>query len=200
MTQLFNQPTLTLRLSASLSVERKLSKGTARHSSLPFNCNWDMIDPICSQRKPLSDRAYLLVSLMVLGYLESNREQVTLRLGETSESNGSDAVGVLWPSWFLEVVSVKSSFSWGFSMHTWSESSLLVSDSVFLFIVSHFLYRNLSGGRNDFSFGESLRNRVCNLSKVKNRENKKSYLSLGIKEEVTRNSHYREKNVHWASW
>ena len=76
-------------------MERKLLKGRARPSLIPFDYSWDMIDPICSQRKPLSDRAYLLVSLMVLGYLESNREQVTLRLGETSESNGSDAVGVL---------------------------------------------------------------------------------------------------------
>ena len=105
MTQLFNQPTLTLRLSASLSVERKLSRGTAKHSSLPFNYNWDMINPICCKRKPLSDRVHLPVSLMVLGYLESNREQITLRLGETSESNGSDVVGMLSPSCSLEVAS-----------------------------------------------------------------------------------------------
>ena len=40
VTQLFNRPALTLRLSASLSVERKLSKGRARHSSLPFDPLW----------------------------------------------------------------------------------------------------------------------------------------------------------------
>ena len=39
VTRLFNQLALTLRLSASLSVERKLSRGRARHSSLPFNCS-----------------------------------------------------------------------------------------------------------------------------------------------------------------
>ena len=48
-------------------------------------------------------------------------------------------------------------------------------------------------------FGLSLRNKACNLSKVINRVKRKSYLSLGIKEEVTRHNHYREKNVHWAS-
>ena len=47
VTQLFNQPALTLRLSASLSVERKFSRGRARHSSLAFDCCWDMIDLIC---------------------------------------------------------------------------------------------------------------------------------------------------------
>ena len=85
--------------------------GRARHSSLPFDCSWDMIGPICYKRKPLSDKVHLLVSLMVSGYLESNREQVTLRLGETNESNGSNAVGVLSPSCSSEVASVKSPFS-----------------------------------------------------------------------------------------
>ena len=63
MTRLFNQPTLTLRLPTSLSVERKLSKGRTRQSSLPFDCSWDMIDSICYKRKPLSDKVHLLVSL-----------------------------------------------------------------------------------------------------------------------------------------
>ena len=62
VTWLFNQTTLTLRLLASLSVERKLSKGRARQSSLPFNCSWDMIDPNCYKRKLLSDKVHLLVS------------------------------------------------------------------------------------------------------------------------------------------
>jgi len=70
-----------------------------------------MIDPICCKRKLLSDRVHLLVSFMVLGYLESNKEQVALRLGETSESNGLDAVRALSPSCFLQVASVKSSLS-----------------------------------------------------------------------------------------
>ena len=70
-----------------------------------------MIDPICCKRKPLSDRVHLLVSLIVSRYLESNREQVTLRLGETNESNGLDAVGMLSLSCSLEVASVKSLFS-----------------------------------------------------------------------------------------
>ena len=111
MIRLINQPTLTFRLSASLSVQRKLSRGRARHSFLTFDCNWDMLDLNCCKRKPLSDKVHLLVSFMVLGYLESNREQVTLRLVETSKSNGSDAVRMLSPSWSLEVASVKSSFS-----------------------------------------------------------------------------------------
>ena len=46
----------------------------------------------------------------------------------------------------------------------------------------------------------SLRNKAGNLSKVKNREMKKRYLSSGIKEEVTRNNHYREKNIPLASY
>ena len=53
----------------------------------------------------------MLVSLIVSRYLESNREQVTLRLGETNESNGLDAVGMLSLSCSLEVASVKSLFS-----------------------------------------------------------------------------------------
>ena len=63
VTRLFNQSTLTLRPSASLSVERKLSRGRTRQSSLPFDFNWDMIDSICYKRKPLSDKVHLLVSL-----------------------------------------------------------------------------------------------------------------------------------------
>ena len=51
-----------------------------------------MIDPICYKRKPLSDNVHLLVSFMVSEYLESNREQVALKLGETIESNGLDFV------------------------------------------------------------------------------------------------------------
>ena len=70
-----------------------------------------MLDLNCCKRKPLSDKVHLLVSFMVLGYLESNREQVTLRLVETSKSNGSDAVRMLSPYCSLEVASVKSSFS-----------------------------------------------------------------------------------------
>ena len=53
----------------------------------------------------------MLVSLIVSRYLESNREQVTLRLGETNEINGLDAVGMLSLSCSLEVASVKSLFS-----------------------------------------------------------------------------------------
>ena len=75
-------------------MERKLSRGRARRSSLAFDYCWDKIDLICYKRKPLNDKVHLLVSLMVSGYLESNREQVTFRLVETSESNGSNAIRV----------------------------------------------------------------------------------------------------------
>ena len=89
-----------------------------------------MIDPICCKRKPLSDKVYLLVSLMVSGCLESNRKQVALKLGETNESNGSDSIKVLSPSCSLEAASVKSSFSWGFLAYTRFESPFSVLDSV----------------------------------------------------------------------
>ena len=144
MTWLFNQSTLTLRLSGSLSVERKLSKGRAKQFSLSFDCSWDMIDPICCKRKPLSDKVHLLVSLMVSGCLESNKEQVALKLGETNESNGSGSVKVLSPSCSLEVASVKSSFYWGFSAYTQFESPPF-SVRLCFFIRSHFLYGNLWG-------------------------------------------------------
>ena len=163
--------TLTLRLSTSLSVERKLSRGRARHSSLAFDYCWDMIDLICYKRKPLNDKVHLLLSLMVLGYWQSNREQVTFRLAETSESNGSNAIEV---SFLLRIFGAHLIWVLHFNVR------------LCLFIGSHFLYRNLWGWRSDFSFGESLRNIVCNLSKVKNREKKNSYLSSGIKEEVTK--------------
>ena len=101
MTWLFSQSALTLRLSASLSVEMKLSRGRARQASLSFDCSWDMIDPIYYKRKPLSDKVHLLVSLMVLGNFESNREQIALKLGETNESNGSSSVKVLFTLLFL---------------------------------------------------------------------------------------------------
>ena len=142
MTQLFSQPILTLKLSTLLSVERKLSKGRARHASLSFDCSWDMIDPICCKRKPLSDNVYLLVSLMVSRYFESNRDQIVLKLGETNESNGSGSVKVLSPSCSLEVASVKSSFYWGFSAYTQFESPPF-SVRLCFFIRSHFLYGNL---------------------------------------------------------
>jgi len=70
-----------------------------------------MIDPICCKRKLLSDRVHLLVSFMFLRYIESNREQVALRLGEANESNGLGSVWALSPSCSLEVASVKLSFS-----------------------------------------------------------------------------------------
>ena len=110
VTRIFNQPTLTLRLLASLSVERKLSSGRARQSSF-FNCSWDMIDQIYYKRKPLSDKVHLLVSLMVSRYLESNWEQIAFKSRETNESKGSYSVWVLSPSCSLEVACVKSSFS-----------------------------------------------------------------------------------------
>ena len=130
VTQPFNQSTLTFRPLASLNVERKLLRGKARKSSLPFDYSWDMIDPICCKRKPLSDNVHLLVSFMVSGYLKSSREQIALKSGETNESNGSDSFRVLSPSWSLEVALAISSFSWGFLVHTRFESSLLVLDSV----------------------------------------------------------------------
>ena len=130
MTRLFSQSTLTLRLSVSLSVERKLSRGRARQASLSFDCSRDMIDPICCKRKPLREKVHLLVSLMVSEYFESNRERIVLRLGEISESNGLGSNKVLSPSCSLEVASVKSSFSWGFSVYTRFESPFSVLDSV----------------------------------------------------------------------
>ena len=48
---------------------------------------------------------------MVSRYLESNREQVALKLGETIKSNGLDFVWVLSPSCSLEVASVLDSVS-----------------------------------------------------------------------------------------
>ena len=66
VTRIFNQSTLTLRPLASLNVERKSSRGRARQSSLPFNYNWNIIDPICFKIKPLSDKVHLLVSFIVL--------------------------------------------------------------------------------------------------------------------------------------
>ena len=72
LTWLFNQPILTIRPSASLSVERKSSRGRARQSSLPYDYSWDITNPICFKRKPLSDKVHFLVSFIVSGYLESN--------------------------------------------------------------------------------------------------------------------------------
>ena len=61
---------------------------------------------------------------MVSGCLESNKKQVTLKFGETNESNGLDSVKV------LSVASVKSSFSWGFSAYTRFESPFSLLDFV----------------------------------------------------------------------
>ena len=49
-------------MSASLSVEKKSSKGRAKQSSLPFDCSWDTLDLIFPKRKPLRDNVHLLVS------------------------------------------------------------------------------------------------------------------------------------------
>jgi len=99
MTRLFNQPTLKLKPSASLNVERKSSKGRVRQSSLPFDYSWDTTNPICPKRKPLRDSVHLSVSFIILGYFESSWEHVALKLGESNESNGLESILVLSLSW-----------------------------------------------------------------------------------------------------
>ena len=111
VTRLFSQLTLTLKSSASLSVERKSSRGRARQSSLPFDYSWDIMDPIFPKRKPLRDSVHLLVSYIFLGYFESSWEHVALKSRESNENSGLESVWVLSLSWSLEVAFVKSSFS-----------------------------------------------------------------------------------------
>ena len=136
-----------------------------------------------------------------LRILERILEHTTFIGGESNKNSGSGFASVLSLSWSLEVTSANSSFSWGFLVQNWFESSLSALD--FLPHApprSHFLYRGLWCQKSSLRFKLTLRINFLNLSKVQ-REEGESKVTHAIDQEknITKITKLR-KRIHTSSF